>query len=337
MAYGPSYSGVTWLVSELISEVQDDAQIPDDSDFSDVKILAFADQAIRSIMSEAQITNLGMAGRWLDYHDITATDGFRSGTQFLVPNAAASGTISHVDYYLNDTTRPYRLHPCTPPQAVDIEDRTGGEGPTHWYFQDGRVVLVPSTLSHAVDARVRLWFPRAHPKLVLTQTGSPYNVVTVTDVDTGANTIDVSQTSLTWPAAPIAVDIYSAYSPHTPLVSRLVITDVTSGVLTYTPPTVGEDDLDAAVLSSYKVALSGQSDCVQLPDSYRKALTSRVASAILRTIGDETRANAFLGVSREELASTSNQLSPRGKAGSPAVVNRFSPLRARGRFQKWRW
>lgn len=332
MAYAPTYSGVTWLTSELVDEVKREARVPASSDFTDALILAEADKAIWSVMSEPFVTNLGLAGRWLDYADVLASSGYRSGAEYLVPNDSASGTVSHVHFYETSSDQPYELEHITAAQALDIRAPGDNAGkPRYWYFRDGRVVVSPVPSNADSTARVRIYFPRRHPKLVVTTS----NVGTVSSVDQGTNVITLSATHPTnWPTAPYAVDLYSAYSPHSPLLTRLVISSDSGADITYTPPTEGETDLSAAG-SATKVALAGTSDCVQLPISMRKALTARTASYILRQIGDEARANSLWGVSREELGSTQNQMQPRAKATKPRMVNRHSVLRVGSR--RWRF
>lgn len=333
MAYSPTYSGTTWTVTELLDEIKDEAAIPSSSRFTDAKILAFTDQAIRSAMTEPIVANMGMSGRMLDYDDILVSDGFRSGGEYLVPNAAASGNISHIEYYTQSTATPYKLDMTTVAEWLKIRaGNSENEGsPTHWFFRDGRIHVTPVPENAQSTARMRIWFPRAHPKLVVTTN----NVGTVSSVDQGANTITLAATHPSgWPAAPYAVDLYSAYSPHYPLFTRLVVSSDSGADLTYTAPLDGETDLSGASSATY-VALAGQSDCVQLPDVMRKGLTARAASYILRTIGDEARANSLWGVSKEELGSVRNQMHPRQKGGAPHLVNRNGVLRSTSRRRKW--
>lgn len=325
MAYAPVYNAVTWTVAELIDEVTREARLPSSSDFTDAYILAEADKAIASLLSEPVVNNLGMSGRWLDYDDVLVSSAYRSGAEYLVPNASASGAISHIDYYPTGDAQPVPLRPINAAEVTDVLLGSGVDGaPNYWYFRDNRIVLYPVPTSVPATARVRIWFPRAHPKLVATTD----NVGTVGTVTQSANTIEVAGPPSNWPGmAPFALDIYDAQAPHGPLITRLRISGISGTTFTYTAPAVGETDLDEAL--GMKAAASGTCDCVQLPGSMRKALAARTASFLLRQIGDEARANSLWGVSREEIASAADMMQPRAKSGSPIVINRRSVLRSR--------
>lgn len=333
MAVSPTYSGVSWTVVELLAELKKEAAIPDSASITNSELLAFADHAIRSLLSEPIVANLGFSGRALDFAETLATEGLRSYSEFLVPNAAASGTVSHVDYYENDSdTDPHHLNPTTAFEAHEYATESGTGTPTHWYFRDGRVVLVPRPASPAATAKVRVWFPRAHPKLV----EATDNVAAVSSVNTTANTVTLAANPANWPSAPFAVDLYSSFSPHTQLLSRLVITANAAGVLTYTPPIVGEDDLDAADTNTL-VALSGQCDRVQLPDSMRKSLTARAAAYYLQSIGDLEASKVEWEISEIDLRPVKNQLTPRAKGGGRVFINHSSRFRSGRAARRRRW
>lgn len=333
------YNGTTWTVDELLSEVKTEAALPQSSRITDSHILSFGDQAIRSIMSEAILTNTAMAGRWLDYRDILFSDGLRGGAQYLVPSSAASGVVSHVDWYQNDTELPSRLYPIQITEALEVQAEDGrSSDPSHWYFHDNRITLVPVPDTPASTARVRIWFVRAHPKLVET---TEVSILSSVDTLTGVLVLNDPRPA-SWPSPPYNVDVYSALSPHAPFLTGLGITGGMNSLI-YVVPVEGPkniEDLDAIELTSspdvYKVAISGQADSIQLPDSYRGTLTKRTASYVLRAVGHEAEANSLWGVSREDLETVKSQMQPRQKGDPQVWINRASPLR-RGRRYARRW
>lgn len=341
MAESPQYNATTWTVAELLEEVKEEAAVPSSSRITDPRILAFADQAIRSIMTQAILQNTALAGRWLDFVDTLVSDGLSAGAQYFVPSVAASGTISHVDWYASNEAQPRRLLPVPITEAFEIDSEDGNGDPSHYYFHDNRITLVPRPALSNAGARVRIWFPRAHPKLLVTED----NVANLATAHTGSNTLCPSAgIPANWPSAPFAVDAYSAKSPHSPFLTGLKIDDTPGGCLEYIAPVSGEQSIEdlgqiltAVGAGSVKLSLSGTCDCVQLPDSYRGPLTKRVASYVLRAIGHENEANSLWGISREDLDTVADQMQPRTKGSRNVVINRFSRVRSGRRFSRRWW
>lgn len=322
--------GLTWTTAELIEEVRDEAAIPSLSRFTPEKILTFADMAIRSIPSEVITTNLGLSGRALDYDDVLLSSGMRDGSEFLVPPAAAGGNISHIDYHrtADPAVEPQRLFPVAAAEATEVI-RPDQSGPGWWHFRDGRIVLVPTPTTGLPEARIRIYFPRVHPRLVLAS-----EVVSFVSAAPGASpgTFDIT-VDVTPPASWLTadrIDLYADTSPHAVLAPRMVYTVSPPFTVIVQPKLDGNDDL--LFLTSGRISAAGTSDAVQLPESMRKAVTSRTASFIVRTLGDEARANAFWGVSKEEFQSVRNTLAPRQKVDKIVYINRRSVLR-RGRWR----
>jgi len=348
---GEFYSAVTWTVAELLADVRREARIPD-AEYTDAEILREANNAIWTDIQRVLVADQGVGAWGVTYDDLTvAADGLGANSDtFLLPSFASAEGLLNVQWFssASDDT-PKRLSPIPVQQEDDYraEYGTNTGSPNFYTIEAGRLRLLPVPTS---GGRVRIWYQARHPELVATTD----NVVAVDSVVTsGTEQIDFQTTRPSnWPTLEeggddIAIDLFSSFGPHRYYFRRLLLdgTDSPDGSSAYIDSTLSTEDialLDSASVAANSgngdvyAALHGQSDVVMLPLEYRKALSQKVASYVLRQIGDEAGANSMEGMSARSLASAHDQFLPRTSGQAQRWVNRRSPLRSSGRRNRWR-
>ena len=330
------YSGVTWTTAELLTEVRAEARVPDNA-ATDAEILREATWAIWSELHSPLLTDIGRSAydiRTLDLLDSGALG--RDGDEYVLPSHCTAESISHVVHYDTLTSdNPSKLPNLPLQNREDYSDGSSTGTPAYWSFKSGRLLVTPAPASTSTGY-LRVFYQRRHPELVVITN----NVVDVHEILTAANTVEMASTPTGWPASfPYSIDIYSIYGPHRFYVTDLSIASESSSVFTYTAPVDEQPIADTPAIAENPTAvatLSGQSSHVHLPPEFRKPLNLRVASYLLRQIGDEARANSMLGEYRAMLQSIQNSLQPRAKNSSQRIINPNSPLRGQGYRRRYR-
>lgn len=336
---GEQYSGVSWTVADLLSDVRREARIPD-AEYSDTEVLREANNAIWTDIAQALVVDQGMSAWGLDYDDfpVSSTALGADTDEFILPAYSSAEGISHVQWFSSSSaTTPERLNPIGAQVWDDYKDEyssTSGS-PQYYTIEAGRIRVLRAPSSVGI---IRVWYQARHPELVVTTD----NVATLASIDTGADTITVDSVATNWPtptaAVPMRVDVYSAYGPHRYYYRGLGLTGLTTATYDYTEASEDESALGdiPAATNSVRLALHGQCDFVQLPLEYRKALSQKTASYILRQIGDEAGANSMEGMATRSLAAANNQFMPRTRGDAQKWINRRTPLRSGSRRTNWR-
>ncbi len=328
------YSAVTWTVADLISDVRREARIPD-AEYSNTEILREANNAIWTDIAQALVVDQGVSA-WGIFKDELTVSGDAVGTEgdsFALPSFASAEGILHVHWFDSSTdSTPERIHPL--PLQLEADYRfdysDSVSTPSYYMVEGGRIRLMPRPPSNGV---LHVWYQARHPELVETS-------ATLASIDTGADTITVDSVPAGWPtptaAVPIRVDVYSAYGPHRYFYRNLELNGLTTTTYDYTASSEDETVIGQipAATNSVRIALHGQCDYVQLPLEYRKALSQKTASYILRQIGDEAGANSMEGMAQRSIAAANNQFMPRTRGQAQRWINRRSPMRS-GRTTRW--
>jgi len=334
------YSGVTWTVAELLADVRAEARIANDADITDAEILNIASQSIWSELQSPLLLGLGESGLGIRTLDVLLSAALGSDTnEYVLPSHCSAETISHVHYYETLTaTTFHKLENLPLHMRSDYQFDSGDRDVSdYWSFKDGRLQLLPSPNTSATGY-LRIFYQRRHPKLLvsLNNTDTVDVIAPTTITVTNANPSN-------WPGVggateyDIAVDVYSSFAPHRYYATDVIVTDDPTAVtLTYTPQINVSHTAEIPPVAAAKVALAGTSDVVHLPPELRRPLTLRTASHILRTIGDEVRANSMLGEYRGMMAIIQDGLMPRAKNANQRVINQNSPLRS-GRRRRRFW
>ena len=254
----------------------------------------------------------------------------RDTNEIVLPSHCSSETISHVHYYATLTADSYVKLENLPIQLTGDYQSASSSNSSYWAFRDGRIILLPKPPA-ASTGYVRVFYQRRHPKLVVTTD----NTAAITSAT--ATTFTTAGTPSNWPSTTVlaTVDIFSAYAPHRYYVTDLNLASYTATVGTITPQLDTTPFAEIAVSSGSIVTLAGTSDRVHLPPELRRPLTLRTASHIVRTIGDEARANSFLGEYRGMMASIQDSLMPRAKNSNQRIINQNSPLRSGRRGRRY--
>lgn len=333
------YSAVTWSVADLISDVRREARIPD-AEYTNAEILREANNAIWTDVAQSLVVDQGVSAWGIFKDELTVSaDGLGSdSSSFALPSFASAEGILHVHWYSSSTdTVPSRIHPI-PLQLEDdyrYEFNRSNGTPEYYMVEGGRIRLLPDPPSGGV---IHVWYQARHPELV----ESTDNVATLASIDTGADTVTVDSVPSNWPTptsdVPMRVDVYSAYGPHRYFYRNLEFSGLTTATYDYTAASEDETALGEipSATNSVRLALHGQCDFVQLPLEYRKALSQKTASYILRQVGDEAGANSMEGMSTRSLAAANNQFMPRTRGQAQRWINRRSPLRLGARRNRRR-
>ncbi len=348
-----AYSAVTWTVSELLSDIRREARIPDAA-YSDSEILREANNALWTDMQRILVADQPVGAWSVVSEDLTVADdalGERSDT-FLLPSFASAEGLLSVQWYDSATaTSPIRLSPIPNQLEEDYRYQYGTtQGRPNFYFiRSGRIQLLPAPQSQGY---VRIYYQARHPELVVTAD----NVIRVTGITTTSNptvSFDGSRPA-NWPAfgegSPgFSIALFSHLGPPRYYYRALVVDDpATASSVRITnidreDVTALEEANEACSWNSgaggYRdvyAALHGQSDVVMLPLEFRKAFAQKVASYILRQIGDEAGANSMEGMSNRSLAAANDMFVPRTRGQAQRWINRRSPLRSGiRRFRRW--
>lgn len=326
----PRYSAVDWTVSELESEVRLEAAIPD-AELTSAQILALASSCIWTEIAELQAVDQAISGSDIEYEDTAASDmEGDDGNLVWVPQSSAD-TILSVHWYTQASGDGFvALTPKPVSQLDDYVEDGIANTPLYYVVEGGRLRLIPKP-GASNPGKVRVYFQAQHPELTVASA--------IGTLSTWSSpTLTLSATHPTaWPAAPYAVDLYSAYAPHRVYHRGLPISSDSGADLTADVTDLGAELDDLPTDGSVRVALSGQAGHVMLPLVYRRPLTLLVAARILRQQGDTNGANERYGDFGRAMAAARNQIVPRVKGQSHKWVNRDTPLRSRaGRWGRSR-
>lgn len=315
---------MTWLSDDLVAAVRREAFLPDTSDQSDADILAFADDALASLIAAS--IRPGRDGHWLTHADITITPGT---TEYEVPRAALGRTVRGV-MVVDPSNRTY---PLTETDPLTLREHfSGSQTPNQdpwWYAFEGESILLGST-SATAGWTLRVFYLRTPPKLILSTAGAAVESVSSTKLLVVTGTPDPT----TFGAGAI-IDLVSGIEPYPLIFSDLVVVSSGAGSVEITASTftVGPPSIPPAAVQNRQPAYVVPSECTVYPPVTRSmwpALVRATAASCLRAVRDPQAAQMQQDALEAKREATMVQL-PRDNRRSRSLVG-ASTLRARTRW-----
>lgn len=295
----------SFTTTALLSSIRRRAMLPGSSTetFTDADLLAIATEELQTDILEL----------WLSVREENAvreiTQSITSGTaSYNVPERAAAETLRQLQVLSgSDYVDLFRIEP------EDVEDygsSTTGS-PTHYYFRDNAVVLVPSP---SASGTLKFVYHRRPSALVATSA-----VATISSIDSGRTVITTTATIPTTHVSGITVDVVDEKPGFRAIVQDYTTTATTSGT-TITVTTA----LPSSVAAGDYVCLSGESPVPQVPPELHPLLAQRTAMKALEAMGDSHMVQA--GQIYEQMRERAMKLmTPRSVGATRYLINEHGP------------
>lgn len=284
--------------TDFLSRVRRKAQWPDDAKLTDAQILQVADEEIASFIYPL-IRGVGEA-----YNVKRYTVACVTGTAtYRIPSRATSGTVFDVTL-VDSMGGGRRLNKVQTADAYFVNETELGT-PTAYAIEGDQIRLLPTP---GADFSLMVRYERRPSDLVVVASCALISAV-------GSNSLD-SSTDL----GLTSFDIAQALPNFDALYDDLAMT--ISGTFTYT----AAETLTGIVVGDY-ICVPGQTCVVPVPDALYPVLIDKVAAEMLSEAGDVAGEARVLAHMERLLSGAMESLAPRAETSSPAVFNRWSPLR----------
>lgn len=290
-------------------------------DYTDAVLLREASDVIWSFAGWAmQVSGNGRLSETFSRSVSAAlSSAYRASSEFELPPQCVADTIEGVVWVESTGTRENRLQRIEQHEQ-SLYDTPDASGTPHAYaLLSGRIRIYPQPTEGGI---IRFQYQMRHPALISDSTSTSGTISSIADAGSGYTTFNLSA------ATPFAVgdyvDICSNQYPYRHLFTSLYCgTSGASAVQLYVPYSY----LSGLSLSGVRLFKSGQSPYVHLPLEFRGALTAKIASNVLKDVGDLAGMQANEMHAKDELSRVLGMLSPRTKRDRPRVINPFSHMR----------
>lgn len=311
---------MTWTTDDLLAEVRRAIFAPDTSDQSDTDLLAFADQALNTLIAAS--VRAGRGEHWLTTQDTTLVPGT---TGYAMPRRALGRTLRGVQL-INESGDSTSLQQV---DALRLREAysTTAVGLPRWYAFEGETIklgCVPASGTYTLRV-FYLWSPS---KLIPTSSGT--NVTAVG----GATSINVAADPLPSGVSGGYIDIVSGTEPYRVLSADNKVSGFAAPTITLTNSITGLGLASPVVANRQPdyVVPAEQTVYPPIPRPMWPALVSETARLALRAVRDPQE-QAMAVAARDHLASARDIMVPRENRSSMRIVG-SSPLRRTGR-RRW--
>lgn len=274
---------------EILTAVREAGRLPpSDDDWTDARVWSAVDAVLRDVFGHAIVQ--AKAGAWLKRSTTTTTTG---RSRYRIPPRAYNGVCQYVHW-------------------------NGGIGLPSYVLEGDQIAFV-----NAPSAGNTLLFGYylRPSQVVQHQTAGQVTAVDTSALTVTVNSVPTDRGAATAVVSGDTVDIVHAEGWHELAVVGVAAT-LSGSVFTFPAGT----DLTDVVVGDFLRA-DKETDWPCLPDDFHPALCERTAAKILRTKGDEEKAQALEFQSKESVARFMGSLIPRIKDEREVIVPRFGPIR----------
>lgn len=312
---------MTWTSDDLLAEVRRAIFAPDTSDQSDTDLLAFADQALNTLIAAS--VRAGRGEHWLTTLDHTVVPGT---VEYDMPRRALGRTLRGV-MLVSSSGESRALQQVDALRLRETYRSSSTSGTPCWYAFEGekvRLGVVPSSGTWTL----RLFYLWSPPKLIATSGGAAISGVT------GSTTVTTALSSL--PAAVGAgyVDVVSGTEPYRVLSADNKVSLFAAPTITFTTSISGLGLATPVVANRQPdyVVPAEQSVYPPIPRPMWPALVSETARLALRAVRDPQAASMAVEA-QAHLGAARDIMNPRENRASMKIVG-SSPMRWVGR-RRW--
>jgi hypothetical protein len=254
---------------KLLESVKRGITIPfNQTRFTDDDLLAFADEELETTIMPII---LGMREEYAVYEeDVALVAGV---SKYQIPSRAAGRILRDLELQIDSQTSVSLAYIAPDDRNYYTNSSNYGSNPTGFYFENDKVVLIPSPIS-SPNQSLKMRFLMRHSQITKVS-----NARAITNINTTTNELTLASPFANTVQAATLVDLIKSTSQPVIRDYDLALTNVSGNIVTL--PSLPSD----LAVGDY-VAIAGQTPVLCLPEETHQVLAQAVAVRVMEAQGD---------------------------------------------------